>query len=337
MSSSPARSARPQAVLRRARGRERFVCDRPRPMPTSRRSGSIRRARPACPRACGICIPICGDRGDLCEAGARHPRGRRRPVRGKTVLRLWPRQRADLPDVGRRHHRAECERPTPARMFALMNKYNPTIFYGVPTLFAAMLNDETLKASAAAGGLRICTSAGEALPESVGNSWKARFGVDILDGVGSTDCCTSSCPTRPATSNTAPPAARCRATRCGWSTKPARTCRRRGRRAAGRCALGRRGLLESAQQEPPDLRGPLDPHRRQIYPRRRRPLHVLRPRRRHVQGLRHLGVAVRGRERADHPSRRAGSRRRARSRSGRAAEAESLRGAARRTQDRRTA
>jgi 4-hydroxybenzoate-CoA ligase len=35
--------------------------------------------------------------------------------------------------------------------------------------------------------LRICTSAGEALPESVGNSWKSRFGVDILDGVGSTE------------------------------------------------------------------------------------------------------------------------------------------------------
>ena len=39
-----------------------------RPMPTSRHSGSIRRARPACPRACGICIPICGDRGDLCAS-----------------------------------------------------------------------------------------------------------------------------------------------------------------------------------------------------------------------------------------------------------------------------
>src|SRR4029453_13095204 len=35
--------------------------------------------------------------------------------------------------------------------------------------------------------LRICTSAGEALPESVGLSWKARFGVDILDGIGSTE------------------------------------------------------------------------------------------------------------------------------------------------------
>src|SRR6202163_747049 len=37
------------------------------------------------------------------------------------------------------------ERPTPALMFALMNKYNPSIFFGVPTLFSAMLNDEALK------------------------------------------------------------------------------------------------------------------------------------------------------------------------------------------------
>ena len=79
------------------------------------------------------------------------------------------------------------ERPTPARMFALMNKYNPSIFFGVPTLFAAMLNDETLKNARGGTRLRICTSAGEALPESVGNAWKARFGVDILDGVGSTE------------------------------------------------------------------------------------------------------------------------------------------------------
>jgi 4-hydroxybenzoate-CoA ligase len=72
-------------------------------------------------------------------------------------------------------------------MFALMNKYHPSIFYGVPTLFAAMLNDEQLKAQIGGERLRVCTSAGEALPESVGNAWKARFGVDILDGVGSTE------------------------------------------------------------------------------------------------------------------------------------------------------
>jgi len=79
------------------------------------------------------------------------------------------------------------ERPTPALMFALMNKYNPSIFFGVPTLFSAMLNDEALKRERGGSGLRICTSAGEALPESVGNAWKSRFDVDILDGVGSTE------------------------------------------------------------------------------------------------------------------------------------------------------
>src|SRR3954467_9982734 len=79
------------------------------------------------------------------------------------------------------------ERPTPAKMFELMNKYHPSIFYGVPTLFSAMLNEETLKNERGGSRLRICTSAGEALPESVGNAWKSRFGVDILDGVGSTE------------------------------------------------------------------------------------------------------------------------------------------------------
>jgi 4-hydroxybenzoate-CoA ligase len=79
------------------------------------------------------------------------------------------------------------ERPTPGTMFALMNKYHPSIFFGVPTLFAAMLNDDALKSTVGGNRLRVCTSAGEALPESVGHAWKARFGVDILDGVGSTE------------------------------------------------------------------------------------------------------------------------------------------------------
>jgi 4-hydroxybenzoate-CoA ligase len=80
-----------------------------------------------------------------------------------------------------------AERPTPARMYELMNRYNPTLFFGAPTLFAAMLNDEASKSARAGTRLRLCSSAGEPLPESIGNAWKARFGVDILDGVGSTE------------------------------------------------------------------------------------------------------------------------------------------------------
>jgi len=45
------------------------------------------------------------------------------------------------------------ERPTPALMFALMHKYNPSIFFGVPTLFSAMLNDETQKSER--GGTKV--------------------------------------------------------------------------------------------------------------------------------------------------------------------------------------
>src|SRR6202012_5000223 len=74
-----------------------------------------------------------------------------------------------------------------AAMVGLMNKYNPTIFYGVPALFSAMLNDESLKAQRGGTRLRVCTSAGGALPEAGGNAWKTRFNVDILDGVGTTE------------------------------------------------------------------------------------------------------------------------------------------------------
>jgi acyl-CoA synthetase (AMP-forming)/AMP-acid ligase II len=54
-------------------------------------------------------------------------------------------------------------------------------------------------------------------------------------------------------------------------------------------------LLESARQEPAHVRRRMDLHRRQIFSRRRRLLSILRPHRRHVQGQRHVGVAVRGR------------------------------------------
>ncbi|MBR1221099.1 benzoate-CoA ligase family protein [Bradyrhizobium sp. U87765 SZCCT0131] len=79
------------------------------------------------------------------------------------------------------------ERPTPAVMFDLIRRHDPSIFFGVPTLFAAMLNDDANKGAPRTARLRICTSAGEALPEQVGRTWTDRFGVEILDGVGSTE------------------------------------------------------------------------------------------------------------------------------------------------------
>jgi 4-hydroxybenzoate-CoA ligase len=78
-------------------------------------------------------------------------------------------------------------RPTPAAVFDALEQSAATIFCGVPTLFAAMLNDRASAERRGSPRLRICTSAGEALPEHIGKAWRARFGVDILDGVGSTE------------------------------------------------------------------------------------------------------------------------------------------------------
>jgi benzoate-CoA ligase len=79
-----------------------------------------------------------------------------------------------------------AERPTPAAVFSVLRRHRPTIFYGVPTLYAALLASPELPAREALR-LRRCTSAGEALPEQLGKRWSAHFGVDILDGIGSTE------------------------------------------------------------------------------------------------------------------------------------------------------
>ena len=77
-------------------------------------------------------------------------------------------------------------RPTPAEVFGILKQYQPTIFYGVPTLYAALLADpeRPLKNDLK---LRVCTSAGEALPAEIGRKWTAEYGCEILDGIGSTE------------------------------------------------------------------------------------------------------------------------------------------------------
>lgn len=78
-------------------------------------------------------------------------------------------------------------RPTPAVALELMEKHQPTIFCGVPTLYAALLGDTSLRSHPGSGALRRSISAGEALPSDVGHNWEKRFGTPILDGVGSTE------------------------------------------------------------------------------------------------------------------------------------------------------
>jgi len=79
-----------------------------------------------------------------------------------------------------------AERPTPASVARILKDKRPSIFYGVPTLYAAMLASPDLPRREDVA-MRVCASAGEALPEDIGRRWTERFGVEILDGLGSTE------------------------------------------------------------------------------------------------------------------------------------------------------
>jgi benzoate-CoA ligase family protein len=79
--------------------------------------------------------------------------------------------------------------PTPANIFANIERYRPTLFFSVPTNYAALLalqredgRDFDLSS------IRHAVSAGESLPAPLFERFKERFGVEILDGLGSTEC-----------------------------------------------------------------------------------------------------------------------------------------------------
>jgi 4-hydroxybenzoate-CoA ligase len=79
------------------------------------------------------------------------------------------------------------QRPTPDLVFDIMRRHRPTVFYGVPTLYASLLAHRDMSRGAGSDRLRLCVSAGEALPAHLGERWRAAAGVDVLDGIGSTE------------------------------------------------------------------------------------------------------------------------------------------------------
>jgi len=79
-----------------------------------------------------------------------------------------------------------AERSMPEAVFKRLRERQPTVFYGVPTLFASLLASPLLPARGELR-MRLCTSAGEALPADIGKRWTEHFGVEILDGIGSTE------------------------------------------------------------------------------------------------------------------------------------------------------
>ncbi|HEY9279482.1 MAG TPA: benzoate-CoA ligase family protein [Eoetvoesiella sp.] len=79
-----------------------------------------------------------------------------------------------------------AERPTPDAVFKRLTEHKPTVFCGVPTLYASMLASGNLPAKDQVA-MRVCASAGEALPKDLGDRFTRQFGCYILDGIGSTE------------------------------------------------------------------------------------------------------------------------------------------------------
>ncbi|HXG65189.1 MAG TPA: benzoate-CoA ligase family protein, partial [Blastocatellia bacterium] len=81
----------------------------------------------------------------------------------------------------------ETERPAPEKIAALFKEKSPTVFFGVPATYRGLLEYQANGGQVDASSLRLCISAGEALPEKVFEDWQNEFGLTILDGIGSTE------------------------------------------------------------------------------------------------------------------------------------------------------
>lgn len=81
-----------------------------------------------------------------------------------------------------------ADRSTPERLFEMIERYRPTILVNVPTMMNSMISHvETNGVTPDLSSLRLCTSAGEALPAALYRRWDETFGVPVLDGIGSSE------------------------------------------------------------------------------------------------------------------------------------------------------
>src|SRR2546428_599361 len=80
-------------------------------------------------------------------------------------------------------------RPEPAKVLELITRERPTLFFAVPTAYAALLQVPDAERRYDLRSIRVCVSAGEPLPKALYERWLAKFGLEILDGIGSTELC----------------------------------------------------------------------------------------------------------------------------------------------------
>ncbi len=78
-------------------------------------------------------------------------------------------------------------RPTPDHIYEVIDKYKPTLFFGVPTSYTSLLQVEGAKEKYDLSSIRYCVSAGEALPKVIFERWRDMYNMEILDGIGSTE------------------------------------------------------------------------------------------------------------------------------------------------------
>jgi benzoate-CoA ligase family protein len=79
------------------------------------------------------------------------------------------------------------EKPTPEVIARVFVECHPTIFFAVPVVYNLLLEHHRSQAPLDCSSLRLCISAGEALPAHLGEEWEKTFGVQLLDGIGSTE------------------------------------------------------------------------------------------------------------------------------------------------------
>src|SRR3989441_10599363 len=79
--------------------------------------------------------------------------------------------------------------PEPAKVLELITRERPTLFFAVPTAYAALLQVPDAERRYDLRSIRVCVSAGEPLPKALYERWLAKFGLEILDGIGSTELC----------------------------------------------------------------------------------------------------------------------------------------------------
>jgi benzoate-CoA ligase family protein len=79
------------------------------------------------------------------------------------------------------------DRPRPAEIAAVIALHRPTVFFSVPTFYAALLEESTRGLNLDFSSVRMAVSAGESLPAEIFEKFRRRFGIEILDGIGSTE------------------------------------------------------------------------------------------------------------------------------------------------------